>query len=378
MQFRKIQLPASQTGVDFGLELIDCDLENLTEEQFKEIEKAVYTHQVLVIRNQSHVSPQTQYLLTKRFDPEVDTYGHGTSHQSKKSVIARDLSPLPGVPQVQLLGHGTVHNHHGIEERKLNHPSHRSFHQTQLSEEDEKAGKTRFYRWHMDAALYELNPPLITTLFAVQTPEHRREQVVYDDGTGQSMDVQLGTTAFISGAHAFDILSPEMKDLAFRTQVKYAAHPYLWISKARAHSTGLGIVSEGRELPKEELPPINEDAIKIYPMLWKNPVTGKIHLQVHPCAVEDLIIDGKPVGDLNKVREILYQIQRPAINPENVLAHEWENGDMVIFHNRGVLHSVVGSLRDDDKRVYHQCNLASAKEPIAPTEEDRKPYILAH
>jgi len=182
----------------------------------------------------------------------------------------------------------------------------------------------------------------------------------------------------ISGAHAFDILSPEMKDLAFRTQVKYAAHPYLWISKARAHSTGLGIVSEGRELPKEELPPINEEAIKIYPMLWKNPVTGKIHLQVHPCAVEDLIIDGKPVGDLKKVREILYQIQRPAINPENILAHEWEDGDMVIFHNRGVLHSVVGSLRDNDKRVYHQCNLASAKEPVAPTEEDRKPYILAH
>jgi hypothetical protein len=124
----------------------------------------------LVIRNQSHVSPKTQYLLTKRFDPEVDTYGHGTSHQSKKSVIARDLSPLPGVPQVQLLGHGTVHNHHGIEERELHHPSHHSFHQTQLSEEEEKAGKTRFYRWHMDAALYELNPPLITTLFAVKTP----------------------------------------------------------------------------------------------------------------------------------------------------------------------------------------------------------------
>lgn len=71
----------------------------------------------------------------------------------------------------------------------------------------------------------------------------------------------------ISGAHAFDILSPEMKDLAFRTQVKYAAHPYLWISKARAHSTGLGIVSEDRELPKEELPPIKEEAIKIYPMV---------------------------------------------------------------------------------------------------------------
>lgn len=32
MQFRKLQLPASQTGVDFGLELVGCDLENLTGE----------------------------------------------------------------------------------------------------------------------------------------------------------------------------------------------------------------------------------------------------------------------------------------------------------------------------------------------------------
>jgi hypothetical protein len=58
-----------------------------------------------------------------------------------------------------------------------------------------------------------------------------------------------------------------MKDLAFRTKVKYAAHPYLWISKARARSTGLGMVSEGKELTPEELPPIDENAIKIYPMV---------------------------------------------------------------------------------------------------------------
>lgn len=39
------------------------------------------------------------------------------------------------------------------------------------------------------------------------------------------------------------------------------------MSKAKAHSTGLGMVSEGKELTPEELPPIEEDAIKIYPMV---------------------------------------------------------------------------------------------------------------
>lgn len=104
-------------------------------------------------------------------------------------------------------------------------------------------------------------------------------------------------------------------------------------------------------------------------------MTNKIHLQVHPSAVEDLIIDGKPMGDLKKVREFLYKIQRPAISPENVFAHEWQDGDFVIFHNRGLLHSVVGSLKETDERVFHQCNIASADEPVPVTENDFAPYV---
>lgn len=58
-----------------------------------------------------------------------------------------------------------------------------------------------------------------------------------------------------------------MKELAFKTQVQYAPHPYLWISKAKSRSTGLGMVSEGKELTPEELPPIEPDHIKTYPMV---------------------------------------------------------------------------------------------------------------
>jgi hypothetical protein len=131
----------------------------------------VYTYQVIVVRNQGHVRPQTQYELTKRFDPQnIDLYGHGSMHRASASVIARDISPLPEVPQVQLLGHGIVKNHYGIEERKLTHPSHKVFHQTCLTQEEMDAGQTRFYRWHMDAALYKLNPPKVTTLFGRKNP----------------------------------------------------------------------------------------------------------------------------------------------------------------------------------------------------------------
>ncbi|KAG0745827.1 hypothetical protein G6F57_010459 [Rhizopus arrhizus] len=366
-----------QSGVDFGAIVNDLDLETITPEDFDKLFEAVYTYQVIVVRNQGHVTPKTQYELTKRFDPKnIDEYGHGGMHRAAESIIARDISPLPIQPQVQLLGNGVVKNHCGVEEKKLTHPSHTVFHKEILTKEQMDAGYTRFYRWHMDAALYKLNPPKVTTLFGIKNPESRREIVRYDDGSNDEIEVQLGTTAFVSGQRAFEILSPEMKELAFKTQVKYAAHPYLWISKAKAHSTGLGMVSEGKELSKDQLPEINEADIKIYPMLWKNPVTNKIHLQVHPAAVEDLIIDGKPVGDLKKVREILYKLQRPSISPENVLAHEWRDGDFVIFHNRGLLHSVVGSLKEDDFRLFHQCNIASADGPLPVTEEDFAPYKI--
>ena len=63
---------------------------------------------------------------------------------------------------------------------------------------------------------------------------------------------------------------------------------------------------------------------------WKNPVTGALHFQVHPCAVQELLIDPLPKGasrdgalypdgarltDLKEVRDLLYKMQRPAIAP---------------------------------------------------------------
>lgn len=94
----------------------------------------------------------------------------------------------------------------------------------------------------------------------------------------------------------FEDLTPEQKSLAVRTKVRYAPHPYVWMSKARSNSLGLGLVNEGKELGLSELPEWSEDKIKRLPMLWKNPVTGGLHLQVHPSAVQELLIDPVPAS----------------------------------------------------------------------------------
>lgn len=37
-----------------------------------------------------------------------------------------------------------------------------------------------------------------------------------------------------------------------------------------------------------------------------------------------------------------------------VYAQDWKEGDLVLFHNRGLLHSVVGAFTPDQLRMFHQ------------------------
>ncbi|GAB1524143.1 hypothetical protein RhiTH_007296 [Rhizoctonia solani] len=372
---------------EFGREVKGVDVGNLTPEQFKEIEELLYKYNALLFRNTS-LSPEQQYRLTKAFDPTSESYGHGNNKtgNTKKSVLHPDLKTIPRVPQVQLIGNGTVYDHEGLAEAKLKHPHHRTFHKTAIPDEEDLK-YTRFYRWHIDAALYDLSPPKVTTLYAINVPAGEHQTCRYDDGTGDELSVPLGTTAFVSGATMFDILPSHLKSLAVRSKVRYAPHPYVWMAPAHAMPTGLGIESEGLELPLNELPPWEKEKIKVFPVLWKNPVTGGLHFQVHPCGVAALIVDPLPEGaaregalypdgaeltDLRQVRELLYSMQRPAIAPSLVYPHDWSEKDLVIFHNRGVLHSVVGAFAPDQVRAFHQCNLAASEDPIGPSAEDVK------
>lgn len=176
------------------------------------------------------------------------------------------MKTLPRVPQVQLIGNGIVHNHEGIAEAHLKHPSHKTFHKTPVSPEDEDKGVTRFYRWHMDAALYDLSPPKVTSLYGIKVPQGQKQVCRYDDGTGDELEVPLGTTAFVSGKTMFDILPPELKSVAVRSRVKYAPHPYVWMATAYAKPTGLGMETEGLEMPLGQLPAWEESKVKIYPL----------------------------------------------------------------------------------------------------------------
>lgn len=333
---------------------------------FDTIRDALFTHQVLVFKNQHHISPAAQYELVRRFDPAATSYGHGKTLDAKRSVLHPDLKTIPHQPQVQVIGNGPVAEYEGLRDIRLKHPHHQTFHATRIPPEDD-LDFTRFYRWHIDAALYGLAPPIVTALLAVKVPGGRRQTCRYDDGTGDELDVPLGTTAFVSGETMYNILSDEDKEFVRSTKIEYAPHPYIWMSQAKSRSDGLGIVSQGLELPLDDLPPIEEDKIQILPMCWRNPATGNLAVQVHPSAVRKLhLADGTVIDDLAEVREIVHRLQRPGIAPKMVYSHDWEEGDLVLFHNRGVLHSVVGAFAEDEVRLFRQCNVAASALPEGP------------
>ena len=88
----------------FGAVVTNASLENLQPDALDTIRDALYKHQVLLFKDQQHLSPKAQYELTKLFDPSSEVYGHGNVPVSKqaKSVLHPDLKTIPHQPQGML------------------------------------------------------------------------------------------------------------------------------------------------------------------------------------------------------------------------------------------------------------------------------------
>jgi alpha-ketoglutarate-dependent taurine dioxygenase len=108
----------------------------------------------------------------------------------------------------------------------------------------------------------------------------------------------------------------------------------------------------------------------ILQMVWKNHGNGKPHLQILGCCVYSLTTVDRKTGtvtvidDIAEVRRICHSFQSRVYKPENIFAHAWQEGDLVMFHNRGVMHSISGQLSHLlERRLLWQCNMASGAIP---------------
>ncbi|OAG06576.1 alpha-ketoglutarate dependent xanthine dioxygenase [Paraphaeosphaeria sporulosa] len=360
----EVVLPESMT-------LFDPKLLSETDQQI--FRTGFFDNGVLVIRDQTGIQPHVLYDIADLLDPDHLPYHSGGQKQvtdSRNILSQNNCSRIPRAPQVTVIGSGHVENYEGIGELDLQHLDQSSFHEYPLSEQEIADGLTRPYRWHMDAALYENLPGIVTSLHAIEVPKVPKQRLQFPQG--EIMDVAAGATLFFSGARNFDALSPEEQEFALNTTVHYAPRAYEMIRNCKASSDGLTIENVGRETLIPDLPPFDPEKVHSFPMVWTNPSNGLPHLQIAGCCVYSLTtIDPSTgnktvVSELAEVRRICHELQEKVYRPENVYAHSWQKGDLVIFHNRGVMHSISGQLAHfKERRLLWQCNMASSTPPKA-------------
>ncbi|CAK4032189.1 alpha-ketoglutarate dependent xanthine dioxygenase [Lecanosticta acicola] len=345
----------------------------LTMEDQERLRRALFENGVLVVRNQQGIHPDVLPQLARIFDPNAKGIHSGGAKQvtEKKNILAlNNGSRIPRSPQVIVIGKGNTNGHEGIVDLELKHLDHTSFHETPLSPEEIAAGYTRPYRWHMDAPVYENLPGFATVLHCVEAPELPDQKMSFPTGIG--MDIAAGATAFFSGARNFELLSPEEREFALNTTVQYAPRAYEWMKDCKATDDGLTIARPGREKAENELTPFEWEKVHAYPMVWRNASTDAPHLQILGCCVESLHTRDPASGEISvidnlaEVRRICHQMQSKIYKPEHVYAHRWRKGDLVIFHNRGVLHSITGQLESHpQRRLLWQCSMATETPPEA-------------
>ncbi|KAL1631110.1 hypothetical protein SLS56_004498 [Neofusicoccum ribis] len=346
----------SMIGAEINLpdETPILDLDKLTEEDKQTLRQALFDNSVVVIRNQQGINPQTLPKLAAVFDP------HATNeHSAGKKAVSdpRNIlssyraGRLPVAPQVSVIGSGKFTNYEGISELEVVHLDHTLFHESPLSPEELDKNYTRPYRWHMDTPLYERLPGEVTILHGVRIPKVPDQKIKFENG--EEKTIAAGSTAFFSGARVFNLLTPEEKEFAMNTTVTYAPQAYEYIRNCKCSADGLTIPTFGKETPLEELSEWTQEHVAEYPLTTKNPATGEVTV----------------VDDVPTVRKIVYAMQRKVYAAENIYAHRWRAGDVVIFHNKGVMHSITGQLsrykeEEEKKRLMWQCTMSTTQKPI--------------
>ncbi|KAL4938323.1 hypothetical protein BDV06DRAFT_226090 [Aspergillus oleicola] len=360
---------------DFGAEIYGIDLNNFTSADFDLISEALHKHKLLVFKEQPEMlTPQQQYCLTSCFDPDEKTGGfaHGADPVllSKDGVTIYGLPNRPAInaqPQVHILGRGELPENYfdfppGFKVKGIDHVN---FHlPPHLPQEERDKGASRFYQWHWDGALYNIPPPRVGCLLAVQTPKGPDVTVHWGDGTGRTMDIAPGATAMVAGSRALELLDEETRQIVSHSRIEYAPHAFKWMSTARSVQLGHILETEAKEMPLDELPEWSKDKVCIYPMVWTNPVTGEKSLQVHGQGAFKLYLKDKPDGEetiITDLKEV--RIMSPVLSPENIYAHPHQEQDVILWYNRALWHSITEFPESYGPRTMHQCNIAASDHP---------------
>ncbi|GAA6018555.1 hypothetical protein JCM10207_007216 [Rhodosporidiobolus poonsookiae] len=360
-----------ETKVNFGAIVEGVDLNDVDPETFSALRDAVLTHRLLIFKGQEKLHPANQLRFVQMFSPGSTNFSHALDPNYLKR-RGNGGATIPGVPQCQILGYGHVPpGHYGLpDDIHIARQDHRKMSKEPLSAEELEKGYTRLMQLHFDGALYKIPPPFVGSLLAVHTPKGEDLTLTFDNRNGRGeKKIAPGSTAYFSAAQAYRLLTPEQKAIANNSTITYAPHAFTWIAQTKFTSDGSSIVSEGLEVPLEDLPPWEEDYLKTMPMVWVNPLTGEKSLMIHgQCALRAHIKTSpsssvKTLTDLGEVRAFLQEFQLPILKPEYVYAHNHQEGDLAVWYNQGMWHSITEFPERCGRRIMHQVNLGHTVDP---------------
>ncbi|KAJ5785545.1 uncharacterized protein N7503_010757 [Penicillium pulvis] len=360
---------------NFGACVTGVDLNSLSDEDVDRLKAAIWRHKVVVVKAQHNLDPKKQWDLVTRLDPNArDGHSHGnlTTFRAKGGLLAqgREVVGIPGAENVRLIGKGFQgENHFGVENHTIERGLSNDFHAVPPSMEEFEQGITRFQRWHIDAPLYGKDPAWFTTLRCITLPKGPDLTVEWADGSGQSMKTSPGKTAYFSTSQLYTLLSPEEQVLVDHSWVEYAPYPYKWIEKCKGNANGLGLAEGGERLTDEELGEYDPTAVKKYPMIWVNPLTGEKAFQVHGICARKLYLrsskeeEPRVIDDVAEIRKFILGIQNRILKPEYILLAPVEEGDVAIWDNYGLFHSAIDYPISMGPRSMHQANISGSIGP---------------
>ena len=186
--------------------------------------------------------------------------------------------------------------------------------------------------WHMDMS-YSKDVALANVLCAIKVPVR--------DGR------PLGDTQFRNMHAAYEGLPADIKR---RLQGRTATHDFakFWdMMRARPGSQRAPLTPEQRA----KKPPVSQ------PIFRTHPITGRTILYCNPGYA--MRIDGMPEAESAELLEFLFAHQA---KPEYFHAHQWAEGQVLMWDNIGTVHNAVPDYRPDEPRYMRRVQVMATKD----------------
>ena len=185
--------------------------------------------------------------------------------------------------------------------------------------------------WHTDMS-YSATIAFANVLYAIKVPRRNGKA--------------LGATEFANMHAAYDDLPTDIKTKLDGKTVLHDFAKYWDKARAKPGSTRGPLTEEQRR----KKPPVS------HPIFLTHPITGRKVLYANPgYAVR---INELPEDESDEMLEFLFRHQ---LQPKYCYAHEWTEGDVLMWDNLGTLHQAWPDYTADEHRLIKRCQVMADK-----------------